>query len=220
MANRAKLVVSLTLAVVVLLCFAVPAMAYSTDTVYSAYVAGNAVYCDAEIRSGSTVAVAVYDGDGRCKEVSFRDDILSYAYLKSVTLWLDAAPERTDTVKVFIFDSALRPIGKAVEAERLSLRSTTRTAMAENARDNYFDFMAFSCDGLIGQLMFDGYSYQEAAYAAHTYSGNWETQAAIAAYLYRETASIRKRSEMINQLLFDGFTMWQAEVGYEAHLNL
>lgn len=206
-------------AVALALCGAAFADDYG-DKLYSSVWAGNTVYSNVRISNGSTVAAVVYDKDGKFKEAAFRDDIIDYAYLTSATVWLKNAPSPTDTVRAFLFDRRTgAPIGSTY-ASPLSVNApTTRQKMAAAKRDSYFETMAFSCDGLINQLTYDGFNYEEAAYAAYAYEYQWHVQAAVAVYLYDTFNNLTTRQQYINQLLFDGFTMEQAEFGYDWYME-
>lgn len=82
----------------------------------------------------------------------------------------------------------------------------------------YLDYMPFSYSGLIGQLEYDGYTTEEATYAADNCEANWNEMAAKSADSYLNYMSF-SRQGLIDQLLYDGFTQEQAEyaaaaVGY------
>lgn len=78
--------------------------------------------------------------------------------------------------------------------------------------DNYLSMMAFSYTGLIEQLEFEGYSKEEATYAADNCGADWNEQAAKKAQDYIDMMSF-SRSGLIEQLEFEGFTSEQAEYG-------
>nr|WP_300185932.1 Ltp family lipoprotein [uncultured Agathobaculum sp.] len=86
---------------------------------------------------------------------------------------------------------------------------------ALGAAENYLSFMAFSRSGLIGQLEYDGYTTEEATYAADNCGADWNEQAAKSAESYLEMMSF-SRQELIDQLVYDGFTQEQAEYGVTA----
>lgn len=81
---------------------------------------------------------------------------------------------------------------------------------------NYLSLMGFSYSGLIRQLEYEGYSTEEATYAADHCGADWNAQAAKKAKSYLDFMSF-SRSGLIAQLEFDGFTSEQAKYGAEAN---
>ena len=79
---------------------------------------------------------------------------------------------------------------------------------------NYLSFMAFSRDGLIRQLKFEGYSNEAATVAVDSIDVDWNEQAVKSAENYLSFMSF-SRSGLINQLVFEGFTREQAEYAVE-----
>lgn len=76
----------------------------------------------------------------------------------------------------------------------------------------YLRVMAFSYSGLISQLEFEGYTTEEATYAADNCGADWKEQAAKKAKNYLDTMSF-SRQGLIDQLEFEGFTSEQAVYG-------
>lgn len=76
----------------------------------------------------------------------------------------------------------------------------------------YLSISAFSYTGLINQLEYEGYTTEEATYAADNCSANWNEQAAKSAKEYLNISSF-SRQELINQLIYEGYTQEQAEYG-------
>ncbi len=79
---------------------------------------------------------------------------------------------------------------------------------------SYLAYTAFSYDGLIEQLEFERYSYEEAVYAADNCGTDWYEQAAKCAESYLNAMSF-SRDGLIEQLEFEGFTYEQAVYGVE-----
>jgi hypothetical protein len=79
----------------------------------------------------------------------------------------------------------------------------------------YLSFEAFSLNGLIAQLKFEGFSTGDATYGAKHSGANWFKQAAKKAkeYLKMEAFSF---SGMVQQLEFEKFTPAQARYGARA----
>lgn len=86
---------------------------------------------------------------------------------------------------------------------------------ALSSAKSYLSLMAFSYSGLIKQLEFEGYSNEEATYAADNCGADWNEQAKKCAQSYLDLMSF-SRSGLINQLEFEGFTREQAEYGVSA----
>lgn len=78
----------------------------------------------------------------------------------------------------------------------------------ERAHD-YLDFTAFSYLGLIDQLEFEGYSTEEATYAADHCGADWNEQALLKALSYLDTLAF-SYTGLIDQLEFEEFTPEQA----------
>lgn len=74
----------------------------------------------------------------------------------------------------------------------------------------YLRILAFSYTGLIEQLEFEGYTHDEAVYAADNCEADWYEQAVKKAQQYLDISSF-SRSGLIDQLLFEGFTQDEAE---------
>ena len=79
----------------------------------------------------------------------------------------------------------------------------------------YLDYTAFSYDGLVDQLEYEGFSHSEAVYAADNCGANWNEQAARKAREYLDYTSF-SRDGLISQLEYEGFTHSQAEYGVKA----
>lgn len=80
---------------------------------------------------------------------------------------------------------------------------------------SYLSIMPFSHSSLIEQLKYDGYTTEDATFAADSCDADWNEQAAKSAQSYLEVMSF-SRQELIDQLMYDGFTQEQAEYGVTA----
>lgn len=85
---------------------------------------------------------------------------------------------------------------------------------ALKSAEQYLSFMAFSYSGLIDQLEYEGYSNEEAEYAAKNCGADWSEQAVLSAKQYLKTMSFSKDG-LIEQLEYEGFTHEQAAHGAE-----
>ena len=89
------------------------------------------------------------------------------------------------------------------------------TLAQQNAVDkarSYLSFTGFSRDGLVGQLEYEGYSAEEAAFGADNAGADWNSEAAEKAKSYLEFSSF-SRQGLSDQLAFEGFTAEQIEFG-------
>ena len=89
---------------------------------------------------------------------------------------------------------------------------TTGEKNALRSAREYLNFSAFSYTGLIKQLEYEGYSTEEATYAADNCNANWNEQAAKSAKEYLDISSF-SRQGLIDQLIYEGYTQEQAEYG-------
>lgn len=86
---------------------------------------------------------------------------------------------------------------------------------ALSAAKDYLSSMAFSYSGLIEQLEYEGYSTEDATYAADKCGADWNEQAAKCAKNYMDSMSF-SRDSLKEQLTYEGFTAEQAEYGVTA----
>ncbi|WP_197018483.1 Ltp family lipoprotein [Methanoculleus sp. MH98A] len=80
---------------------------------------------------------------------------------------------------------------------------------------SYLRYSAFSREGLIDQLEYEGFTYKEAVYGVDQSGADWNEQAAKKAAQYLKYSSF-SRSGLIDQLEYEGFTPAQAEYGVRA----
>ena len=83
---------------------------------------------------------------------------------------------------------------------------------ALSAASEYLDTMAFSEQGLIDQLVYEGYSSDTAAWAAANCGADWDMEAVRCAQSYIEYSGFSE-SGLLDQLLYSDFTQEQAEYG-------
>ena len=76
----------------------------------------------------------------------------------------------------------------------------------------YLDFAAFSRQGLIDQLLYEGYTEAEATAGVDALDVDWNAQAVKSARTYLAVTSF-SRQGLIDQLMFEGFTRAQATHG-------
>ncbi len=125
-----------------------------------------------------------------------------------------ATTEPTDTEP----EDAQQTEQTAAPVEEPEEPADTMTMGQKNAlgsAESYLSFTAFSRSGLISQLEYEGYSTEDATFAADNCGADWNEQAAKSAQSYLDMMSF-SRQGLIDQLVFEGFTQEQAEYGVTA----
>jgi hypothetical protein len=79
----------------------------------------------------------------------------------------------------------------------------------------YLDYSGFSREGLIGQLEYEGYSPEDAAFGADNAGADWNAEAAESAKSYLNYSTF-SRQGLYDQLAYEGFTHEQIEFGLAA----
>lgn len=85
---------------------------------------------------------------------------------------------------------------------------------ALDSAKSYLSFTAFSYEGLIDQLEFEGYTTEDATYAAENCGANWNEQALKKAKSYLDSTAF-SYTGLIDQLEYEGFTSEQATYGVD-----
>ena len=83
---------------------------------------------------------------------------------------------------------------------------------ALRSAQSYLRSMSFSKTGLLDQLEYEGYSYDEARYAVNACGADWNEQAYKKAQSYLRSSSF-SRDGLISQLEYEGFTHDEALYG-------
>jgi hypothetical protein len=83
---------------------------------------------------------------------------------------------------------------------------------ARSSAQSYLEYMGFSHDGLIGQLVFEQYAKADATTAVDSLDVDWNAQAAKSAESYLDTMPYSCKS-LVGQLTFEKFTKAQATYG-------
>ena len=120
-----------------------------------------------------------------------------------------AAPETPATPAPEAPAAAPAPAAPAAPAPTMGQKNALSSAK------NYLKFMAFSYAGLIEQLEYEGYSAEDATWAADNCEADWSEQAAKSAENYLNFMSF-SRDGLIEQLEYEGFTPEEAEYGVTA----
>ena len=106
------------------------------------------------------------------------------------------------------------PVKETVQPDESSQYTMGQNNAIRQAKD-YLNFTAFSRQGLIEQLEFEGYSTEDATFAVDHIEVDWMEQAAKTAQNYLDFSSFSKQG-LIDQLEFEGFTSDQAAYGVSA----
>ena len=112
----------------------------------------------------------------------------------------------TPAVLAAIPTATTKSPASTTSGETVSQRNAKRSAQ------DYLRYSAFSRSGLIGQLKYEGFSEEDAAYAVDTINPNWNDQAVKETGAYLKSSAF-SRSGLIGQLMYGGFTQEQAEFG-------
>lgn len=98
-----------------------------------------------------------------------------------------------------------------------SYTSTPQTGNsgALSRAQSYLRSSAFSYEGLIDQLEYEGFSTSEATYAAKNCGANWNEQAVKCAKSYLKSSGGFSYEGLLDQLEYEGFTSSQAKYGVD-----
>lgn len=146
---------------------------------------------------------------GKIYALYVNDSIIGISYLSLSSSMADFVEIRK-TIQVN--NTAL---DAAIESEKAKAATTIGEQNALSTAMDYLDYSGFSYSGLIDQLEFEGYTTEEATYAADNCGADWNEQAARMAQDYLNSSSF-SRQGLIDQLVFEGFTQEQAEHGVSA----
>ena len=102
------------------------------------------------------------------------------------------------------------PPPTTAEATSRSMSTSQRNAVAKG-RD-YLTISAFSRQGLIEQLVYEGFSNGDATFAVDYLNPNWTEQARKKAADYMSMSAFSEQG-LVEQLVYEGFTRDQAAAG-------
>ena len=114
----------------------------------------------------------------------------------------------TETTSYF-WGSPVSPEGDAVP-EGTKDQITTGQRNALRAARSYLNFTPFSYEGLVGQLEYEGYTNDEAKYAADNCGADWNEQALKDALNYLDYTAF-SYSGLVKQLEFEKYTSSQVK---------
>ena len=142
----------------------------------------------------------------------------------------DDTDAETSNIEATIEDESVVTLGTETtlvsEIESEAIETTIVPAEETEVEDNltlgqknalksalsYLDFSAFSHSGLIGQLEFEGYTTEEATFAADNCGADWNEQALKSALSYLDYSAF-SYTGLIDQLEYEGYTNEQAVYG-------
>lgn len=117
-----------------------------------------------------------------------------------------------DTVPASASDGFMEGVEEGFQPESSQPEVAAATVGEENALKsaaNYLAFTAFSYEGLIGQLEYEGFTHEEAVFAADNCGADWNEQALASAENYLSFSAF-SYTGLINQLEYEQFTTEQA----------
>lgn len=120
--------------------------------------------------------------------------------------------EASRTVQVSKTNNFAKPNVPTTPAKPVAVTMGEKNALAK--AKSYLEFTAFSYEGLIGQLEYEGFSASEAKYGAENCGANWNEQALKKAKSYLDFSAF-SYSGLIGQLEYEKFTHEQAVYGVE-----
>lgn len=186
-----------------------------------------------ELEDAITVAEQlVTEGNARYDEsVAWSNDADREALKQSLTKLSDAVKtKKYDAVvkATTVASDAYKLVGTQAEATaRAEAAAKEAAAQAEAARKaaetmgqrnavaeakSYLKYQAFSRQGLIGQLEYEGYSTEDSTYGADNAGADWYEQAVKTAASYLKYSSFSSQG-LLDQLLYEGFTPEEAQHG-------
>ena len=111
-------------------------------------------------------------------------------------------------------NSTAEPPAATTEAPAATSNLTTSQSNAVGKALDYIDYSAFSKEGLVNQLEFEGFSTEDSKFAVNFIDVDWFEQAALKATEYLDYSSFSRKG-LIDQLLFEGFTREEAVYGVD-----
>lgn len=136
----------------------------------------------------------------------------------SASDYVDGINTATSHLDEFSYNYATGTVDYTPKSNSTNNESSSISLGKQNALSTakqYLNFSAFSYQGLLEQLEYEGYSNEESTYAVDNCGADWNEQAAKTAKAYMNSSSFSK-SGLIEQLEFEGFTKEQAQYGATA----
>jgi len=121
-------------------------------------------------------------------------------------------PAQSATIAVGATEGTNKVPAKETEATVVEDKATLGEKNALRKAKQYLKYSAFSYEGLVHQLEFEGYTNAEAIYGTNNCGANWNEQALKKAKNYLEYSAF-SYAGLIHQLEFEQFTTEQATYG-------
>lgn len=137
------------------------------------------------------------------------EEASSEAASESVSEAAEDLPKAVDDLQKVLEDTGTE-VGAAADLPQ----GTTEQNQALKSATQYLSHTAFSHDGLIGQLEYEGFSTEDATWAADNCGADWMEQALKAATQYLDHQAF-SQSGLANQLEYEKYTPEQAKYGAE-----
>ncbi len=177
----------------------------------------NAVTVIIDNNGNPIVVWLVYkDGDEIKHDMNFVDtDVLAALdeVIENTDVWELTEDQKLYTLPASTTSESNKPTSSS-ESQPVSTQSTV-TIGERNAlkkAESYLNYSAFSRNGLIGQLEYEGFSTTEATYGADNVGANWNEQALKKAKNYLDYSAF-SYTGLIKQLEYEKFTHEQAVYG-------
>ncbi len=129
-----------------------------------------------------------------------------------------SVPAPTTAAQATAVEMEPSPSAEAPSEEPTQVQAPAMTVAQQQAARKaqaYLAYSAFSRSGLIEQLEFEGFSYEDAQFGVDNLNADWMEQAALKARDYLNYSAF-SRSGLIEQLMFEGFSLEEAEHGATA----
>lgn len=122
------------------------------------------------------------------------------------------AEEVVTATPVETSEPATEAVTEPAPQEPVAPVETTGQINAKRTALDYLNYSAFSRQGLIDQLMYEGYSAEDSTYAVDSVGADWNTEAALMAKQYLDYSAF-SRDGLIEQLIYEGFSPEEAAYG-------
>ena len=121
----------------------------------------------------------------------------------------EAPPSKDVDIAISEDTETITPEEEHIENLTMGQKNAIRKA------ESYLDFMAFSREGLIKQLEYEGFSSEDATFAVDRIDADWSEQAALKAESYLDMMAF-SADGLADQLEYEGFTEEQIAYALKA----
>ncbi len=133
-----------------------------------------------------------------------------------------ATTDNNVAIRDAVFDTVQFNAEKVTVSSTEVLKQSQQNSTSNKSQSNalkmakqYLSTMPFSHDSLVKQLEYEGFSNEDATYAADNCGADWNSQAAKAAQSYLDIQAF-SRQRLIEQLEYEGYTEEQATYGVDS----